>query len=145
MSVLFCACRLGGEHDFHVKASAFVEDFHYFAVGDFLVGIKSYEMFGIVLLRELEESHQLLVGERFRFFIAESGIGVKFFVNPHSCAGFHGSLFARLRQIHFKSRRENESRSHHKENKQQEYDIGHRCHIEHREHIVLTSECHDLK
>ena len=85
-----------------------------------------------------EQAKTLKVGQEVAL-VAESGEEIEILVDPHAGARFHGSLLARLRQIHLKSRGKHECGSDHKEDEQQEYHIGHRCHIEHRHHIMLSS------
>ena len=51
-------------------------------------------------------------------------------------------LLTALWQVHLQCRREDERRGDHKEDEQQEDDIGHRRHAEHRQGFVLSFQCH---
>ena len=136
--------RLGGKHYFKTVFRAFVQYFHDFAVGHLFVGVQGYKVLRIALLYALQKAVELVGGQRHRLALGGRvglhlrGIHVEVFVDVDARAGFEGRLLAALRQVHLQGRRKHECARHHEEDEQQEYDIGHRRHAEHRQRAVLS-------
>ena len=111
------------------------------AVGLFLVGVDSYEIFGVAALaHDLDEAYELVDahGLRLGLIFCERGVDRLVFIDIDPRGGLYGCLFLTLRQVHLQRGGKHECACHHEEDEQQEDDVGHRSHRKQRGHVELT-------
>ena len=140
----FAACRLGGEHDFDAVARALVEHVNDAAVGHGLVGIDSDKLRRILLVEGCHKAFEVAIGQRLEVAavltnaVASPGKHCQVFVDINARGGLESGLLTALRQVHLERAWKHKGAGDHEEDEQQEDDVGHRCHAEHRLGVMLS-------